>query len=250
MKMIAPAMSRPHPIIGMTALRSPDKESYHHVLTGDYLRAVTAAGGFPIVLPALAQQCGEALDLVSGLLLIGGGDIEARHLGKENHPRAKFFNPLRDEFELAIIAEAVKRGMPILGICRGEQLLNVALGGTLYQDIADEQGSGFEHQREDQPDDTVHAVSIAHDSCLAAILGVTQASVNSAHHQAVREVAPGLKAVAWAQDGVIEAVESCDGQRGFMLGVQWHPERIVAKCPEQRRLFEKFVSAARHYQGD
>ncbi|HTY08979.1 MAG TPA: gamma-glutamyl-gamma-aminobutyrate hydrolase family protein, partial [Candidatus Edwardsbacteria bacterium] len=178
-------------------------------------------------------------------LLIGGGDVEARHLGKENHPRAKFFNPLRDEFELAIIPRAVARRMPVLGICRGEQLLNLALGGTMYQDIGDEQGSRFEHQREDKPDDTVHAVSIAPESCLAAILGTTQAAVNSAHHQAVRDVAPGLRAAAWAPDGVIEAVESCD--RGFLMGVQWHPERIVDTCPEQRRLFQRFVKAAEQY---
>lgn len=238
----------PHPVIGLTALRSPDKESFHHVLTGHYLRAVTAAGGFPIVLPSLPARCDEALDLVSGLLLIGGGDIEGKHLGKENHPRAKFFNPLRDEFELAIIPEAVKRRMPVLGVCRGEQLLNVAMGGTMYQDIGDEQGSDFEHLQEDKPDQAVHAVSVAPESCLAAILGTTQVSVNSTHHQAVRDPAPGLAAVAWSQDGVIEAIESCDASRGFILGVQWHPERLAAKQPEQQRLFERFVKAAEHYK--
>ena len=240
-------MSRPHPIIGLTALRSPYTDSFHHVLTGNYLRAITAAGGFPIVLPALPDQCDEALDLVSGLLLIGGGDIEARHLGAQNHPRAKYFNPARDEFELAIIPKAFARRMPLLGVCRGEQLLNVALGGTLYQDIGDEQGSPFEHLQEDKPDQAVHAVSVAPESCLAAILGTTQVSVNSTHHQAVRDVAPGLKAVAWARDGVIEAVESGDGGNGFILAVQWHPERLVDHQPEQRHLFEKFVNAARHY---
>jgi putative glutamine amidotransferase len=238
----------PHPVIGLTALRSPDKESFHHVLTGHYLRAITAAGGFPIVLPALPDRCDEALDLVAGLLLIGGGDIEARRLGTANHPRAKFFNPLRDEFELAIIPEAIKRKMPLLGVCRGEQLLNVALGGTMYQDIGDEQGSSFEHLQEDTPDQPVHTVSVAPESCLAAILGTTQVSVNSTHHQAVRDPAPGLAAVAWSQDGVIEAVESCDGSKGFILGVQWHPERLAAKQPEMQRLFERFVKAAEHYR--
>jgi putative glutamine amidotransferase len=240
--------SAPHPVIGLTALRSPDKESFHHVLTGHYLRAVTAAGGFPIVLPALPDRCDEALDLVSGLLLIGGGDIEARRLGTENHPRAKFFNPLRDEFELAIIPGAIKRRMPLLGVCRGEQLLNVALGGTMYQDIGDEQGSTFEHLQEGTPDQPVHAVSVAPESCLAAILGTTQVSVNSTHHQAVRDPAPGLAAVAWASDGVIEAIESCDGSKGFILGVQWHPERLAAQQPEMQRLFERFVKAAEHYK--
>ncbi|MDI6740559.1 MAG: gamma-glutamyl-gamma-aminobutyrate hydrolase family protein [Candidatus Edwardsbacteria bacterium] len=238
-----------HPIIGLTALRSPDRESFHHMLTGHYLRAITAAGGFPIVLPAMPERCAEALDLVSGLLLIGGGDIEGKHLGKPTHPRAKFFNPLRDVFELAIIPKAIGRKMPLLGICRGEQLINVAMGGTLYQDIGDEQGSSFEHLQEDKPDQAVHAVSVAPESCLAAILGTTQVSVNSTHHQAVREPAPKLRAVAWAPDGVIEGIESCSPETGFILGVQWHPERLVENMPEHRRLFQRFVKAAEHFQG-
>jgi len=234
-------------VIGLTALRSPDQTSYHHILTGPYVRCITGAGGYPIVLPSLVDRCGEALDMVDGLLLIGGGDIEARHLGAENHPKAKFFNPLRDEFELALIKMAAQRRVPMLGICRGMQIMNVALGGSLYQDINDEQGSSFDHQREKTPDEMVHAVSIASDSCLAAIMGSTQISVNSVHHQAIKETAPGLKAVAWSPDGVIEAAEAC-GAGGFMLGVQWHPERISETMPEQRRLFERFVKAAKGYR--
>lgn len=232
----------------MTALRSPDRESFHHILTGPYLRAVSGAGGYPIVLPAVPEMASQALDLVSGLLLIGGGDIEARHIGKTNHPRAKFFNPLRDDFELAIIKEARKRRMPMFGICRGHQLINVALGGGLYQDIADEQGSKFEHYREDLPNEPVHSVAVASDSCLASIMGTTQVSVNSVHHQAVKEPAPELRASAWAPDGVIEGIEACTQEAGFILGVQWHPERLVEKMPEHRTLFERFVKAAGAYK--
>lgn len=235
------------PVIGLTALRSPDQTSYHHILTGPYVRCVTAAGGYPILLPSIPERCGEALFMVDGLLLIGGGDIEARHLGAENHPKAKFFNPLRDEFELAIIKLAAQRKMPMLGVCRGMQMMNVALGGSLYQDINDEQGTDFDHQREKTPDLPVHAVSIAAESCLASILGTTSLSVNSVHHQAIKDVSSKLKAVAWAPDGVIEAAEACGGS-GFMLGVQWHPERIAEKQPEQLRLFERFVRAAEQYK--
>jgi putative glutamine amidotransferase len=234
------------PVIGLTALRSPDQSSFHHILTGPYVRCIADSGGYPIVLPSLLERCGQALDMVDGLMLIGGGDIEARHLGKENHPQAKFFNPLRDDFELALIKLAVQRKMPMLGICRGLQIMNVALGGSLYQDINDEQGSDFDHQREQTPDDPVHAVSIAAESCLASILGTTSVSVNSVHHQAIKDVSSKLKAVAWAPDGVIEAAESC-GDSGFMLGVQWHPERMAEKQPEQLRLFERLVKAAEHY---
>ncbi|MDQ7797540.1 MAG: gamma-glutamyl-gamma-aminobutyrate hydrolase family protein [Candidatus Edwardsbacteria bacterium] len=235
------------PIIGLTALRSPDQTSYHHILTGPYVRAVTGAGGYPIVVPSIIERCDQALDMMDGLLLIGGGDIEAKHLGAENHPKAKFFNPLRDDFELALIRRAAHRKMPMLGICRGMQIMNVALGGGLYQDIADEQGSSFDHYREDLPNQAAHSVSIAPDSCLASILGSTSVSVNSVHHQAVKDPAPGLKAAAWAPDGVIEGIES-SGNGGFMLGVQWHPERIAETMPEQRRLFERFVKAAEGYK--
>ena len=235
------------PVIGLTALRSPDQTSYHHTLTGPYVRCITAAGGYPVLLPSIPDRCGEALSLVDGLLLIGGGDIEARHLGAENHPKAKFFNPLRDEFELALIKLAAQRKMPMLGVCRGLQIMNIALGGSLYQDINDEQGTAFDHMRELTPDLPVHAVSIAAESCLASILGTTSVSVNSVHHQAIKDVSSKLKAVAWAPDGVIEAAESC-GDSGFMLGVQWHPERIAEKQPEQLRLFERLVRAAEQYQ--
>jgi len=235
------------PVIGLTALRSPDQTSYHHTLTGPYVRCITAVGGYPIVLPAIVDRCEEALDMVDGLMLIGGGDIEGRHLGAVNHPRAKFFNSLRDEFELALIKLAAQRKMPMLGICRGMQMMNIALGGSLYQDINDEQGTDFDHQQEKTPDLPVHAVSIASESCLASILGTTSVSVNSVHHQAIKDVSPRLKAVAWAPDGVIEAAESC-GDQGFMLGVQWHPERMAEKQPEQLRLFERLVRAAEQYQ--
>lgn len=234
------------PVIGLTALRSPDQTSCHHILTGPYVRCVTAAGGYPVLLPSIPERCREALDMVDGLLLIGGGDIEGKHLGTENHPKAKFFNPLRDEFELAVIKLAAQRKMPMLGICRGLQIMNVALGGSLYQDINDEQGTAFDHMREKTPDLPVHAVSIAAESCLASILGTTSLSVNSVHHQAIRDISPKLKAAAWSPDGVIEAAESC-GDSGFMLGVQWHPERIAEKQPEQLRLFERFVGAAGNY---
>lgn len=235
------------PIIGFTALRSDEQRSRHYVLTGPYVQAIEEAGGYPVVLPALPELADQGLDLVSGLLLLGGGDMEARHFGQATSPKADYLNPLRDAFELAILNSALRRRMPVLGVCRGMQIMNVALGGGLYQDIADEQGSAFDHYREDIPNQAVHSVSIAPDSCLASILGSTSVSVNSVHHQAVKDLAPGLKAAAWAPDGVIEGIES-SGDGGFMLGVQWHPERIAETMPEHRRLFERFVKAAEGYR--
>jgi putative glutamine amidotransferase len=235
------------PVIGFTALRSDEQRSRHHVLSGPYVCAIEAVGGYPITLPALPGPAGRGLDLVSGLLLLGGGDIEAEHFGQATGPRSDYLNPLRDRFELAILREALRRRMPVFGICRGMQVINVALGGTLYQDIRDEASTDLEHNREDIPDQAVHGISIDPQSCLASILGSTQASVNSSHHQAIKTLSPRLKAAAWAPDGVIEAVEIC-GENGFMLGVQWHPERIAERMPEQRRLFERFVKAAEGYR--
>jgi putative glutamine amidotransferase len=231
------------PIIAFTALRSDEQRSRHHVLTGPYVQAIEEAGGYPVVLPARPELAEQGLDLVSGLLLLGGGDMEARHFGQATSPKADYLNPLRDEFELAVLNSALRRRMPVLGVCRGLQLLNVALGGTLYQDIREEHGSTLEHNREDIPDQAVHGVSLDPRSCLASILGSTQASVNSSHHQAIKDLSPKLKAVAWAPDGVIEAAEFC-GDSGFLLGVQWHPERLFNRMPEQGRLFQRFVKAA------
>jgi putative glutamine amidotransferase len=235
------------PIIAFTALRSDEKLSRHHILCGPYLNAVQEAGGYPVVLPASPELAADGLDLVSGLLLPGGGDLEARHFGQANSPTVGYLNPLRDQFELAVLKEALRRRMPVFGVCRGMQLLNVALGGTLYQDIREEHGSELEHSREDIPDQIVHGVSIDPQSCLASILGSTQVSVNSSHHQAVKDLSPRLKATAWAPDGIVEAVEMCGPETGFIMAVQWHPERLFGRMPEQARLFQRFVKASEGY---
>jgi putative glutamine amidotransferase len=236
------------PIIGFTALRSDEKRSRHHVLSGPYVNAVERAGGYPVVLPALPELAGEGLDLISGLLLLGGGDMEGKHFGQVTSPKADYLNPLRDEFELSVLKSALQRRMPVFGVCRGMQLLNVTLGGTLHQDIRENHGSELEHNREDIPDQIVHKVSIDPQSCLASILGSTQASVNSSHHQAIKDLSSRLRAVAWAPDGIIEAVEMCGPETGLVLAVQWHPERLFDKMPEQARLFQRFVKAAESYR--
>lgn len=235
-------------VIGFTALRSDEKRSRHHVLSGPYVEAVEEAGGYPIILPASPELAGDGLDLVSGLLLPGGGDMEGRHFGQATSPKADYLNPLRDEMELSILKRALQLRMPVFGICRGMQLFNVALGGTLYQDIREEHGSELEHNREDVPDQTVHHVSIDPQSCLASILGSTQIAVNSSHHQAIKEISPELKAVAWSPDGIIEAVETCGPELGFIIAVQWHPERLFERMPEQARLFQRFIKAAESYR--
>lgn len=212
------------------------------VLTHDYLMRVVDAGGIPLVVPPLGELPVELLDRVDGLVLSGGEDIDPERYGKQPSPHLGTVDAQRDALELALTREAVSRRMPILAICRGAQVLNVALGGTLIQDLPSEFPSDVRHRQEASCTLGTHDVRVASDSLLASLAGGEVVSVNSFHHQAALDVAPGLRAVAWASDGVIEALE---GTGAFMMGVQWHPE-----CQESElspRLFTAFVEACRAY---
>jgi putative glutamine amidotransferase len=220
-----------------------------------YLHAVAGAGGTAVPLtPAHGPEAvRRLLDLCQGLLLTGGEDVEPHRYGQEPHPALAEVNPARDEMELLAAREAVRRGMPILAVCRGIQLLNVALGGTLWQDIPSQLGGDLLHEQSAGVNDRWHAAKVAPGSLLARVFGTEDLSINSFHHQAVRDLAPGLRAVAWAEDGVVEGVEGTD--HPWLAGVQWHPERGEAHGPEgdprdpDRRLFWAFVDAARRYGG-
>ncbi len=209
-----------------------------------YLRAIEAAGGLPVVMPPLeADAIDPLVERLSGICLSGGPDLSAESYGAKPHPRLGPIEPELDFFELAVALRADERGLPLLAVCRGCQAINVARGGNLYQDLPDEIGGPIQH-RQTQFDGTSHSVEVAPDSHLARALGTIQANVNSFHHQAVKDLGDGLRAVAWAEDGVIEGIEAPD--RDFMLGVQWHAEGIVAQ-PEQARLFREFVGACRRH---
>lgn len=209
-----------------------------------YAAAVEAAGGIPVILPVLApEKAPEVLEHLQGLLLSGGVDLDPSHYGEDPLPGLGKVTPERDAFELALARRALAAGVPVLGICRGVQVLNVAAGGTLFQDLGSQLEKVLKHRQEAPRWHESHAVRLDPSSRMAAILGVTEARVNSFHHQAVRVVAPGLRAVAWAPDGVIEAVESVDG--GFALGVQWHPEEMWDRYPLHLKPFSALVEAAR-----
>jgi putative glutamine amidotransferase len=201
-----------------------------------YVRALESAGLVPLAVPTmLAPECaGAALTAVRGLVLTGGEDVAPDRYGATPHPRLGDVDPGRDAAELALIAAARARRVPILAICRGIQILNVALGGTLYQDLDSERPGPVPHS-----DETArHAVRVEAGSLLERTLGTRSASVNSRHHQAIRDLAPGLKAVAWADDGVIEAAEPADTTAPWTVAVQWHPEDLT-----ERALFEGFARA-------
>lgn len=228
------------PAVAVTASCSKDPEVGFE-LHASYVRSVEQAAGLPlIVAPGGPADAGPLLERVSGLVLTGGSDVDPALFGEARHPALRRVVSERDAFEIALCREAVRRGLPVLAICRGQQVLNVALGGTLYQDIASEVPGALEHRSDGERWQTTHDVTLLPGSRIRAILGVERIDVNSFHHQAVKDVAPGLVVSARSPaDGVIEGVES-PVQR-FVVGVQWHPEDFVGRSAAFAPLFAAFV---------
>jgi putative glutamine amidotransferase len=213
-----------------------------------YCRALHVAGGAPVLLPLHDDHAAlaEMLDRLDGLLLSGGGDILPRRFGEARMARLRSVDAPRDEMELWLARQAVESDLPMLAICRGIQVLNVALGGTLYQDIASQLPRALRHDYvgEYPRSRKGHVVHVEPDSQLGRILGSETLDVNSFHHQCLHVVADSLKLTAWAPDGVIEGVE-LPGSR-FAIGVQWHPEELIEVDRRMRGLFEAFVGAAQN----
>jgi putative glutamine amidotransferase len=201
-----------------------------------YLRAIEAAGGLPVVLAPDDPEIAIALlDRLDGVVLAGGPDFDPFAYGAgERHARLGPTDPVIDAAELALARAADERGLPLLGVCRGLQAINVARGGTLHQHVAD-------HRQAGAASETVHTVAVAPGSKLAALTGGGTLAVNSFHHQAAADLGSGLRAVAAAPDGTVEGLE--DPARPFVVGVQWHAEALVAR-PAQLALFEGLVAAA------
>ncbi len=211
-----------------------------------YVRALVAAGGVPLVLSPLigASLAGSALDGCDGLLLTGGEDIHPSWYGADPSPLLSRPSGERDLFELALFAVARQRELPILGVCRGIQLLNVALGGTLFQDLPSERPGIVDHSPLGARDSRSHPVRIQPGSRAATALETTSVTVNSVHHQAIKDLAPGLVASGWTNDGLIEAAESGPGA-SYILAVQWHPEEMYAdRLVPEHGLFSALVNEA------
>jgi len=208
-----------------------------------YLNAIELAGGLPVVMPPLPPDAVEPLlAKLDGVCLSGGPDVQPGAYEESPHPDLGPTWPDLDVFELAVARHADARGLPLLAICRGAQVLNIARGGSLHQHLPDWAGAGIEHRQRVPGDRPTHGVDVTPDSLLARVLGQTHVEVNSFHHQAPKRLGRGLRAVAFALDGVIEGIEAPD--RPFLLGVQWHAEGIVGRR-EQLQLFSEFVDAAR-----
>ena len=246
------------PVIGLP--------TYHHWARGEpdarilemrasYCQAVAAAGGAPLLVPLIED--GDAVDriygLLDGLLLCGGGDVDASFYGQEDRGRLTIVDPARDRFELALTRRALTDGLPLLAICRGIQVLNVAAGGSLIQHIPSECPGALAHATPSSlpPNHVAHVVTVAPGSRLAAALGLgadasqdpAAVPVNSRHHQAVERVADGYDVVARAPDGVIEGIERRGA--GWVVGVQWHPENMTPADPRMASLFGAFIQACR-----
>lgn len=232
------------PIIGITG----NYDSGKCTLLEGYYRSVLEAGGTPLIVPSFndTDAMVSVLDNVDALILSGGGDINPLYLGEEPIPELSSINPARDWQELMLVRLAANRQIPILGICRGIQVMTAALGGKLYQDIYRQAGATLKHSQDTDRHIATHSVRIASSSKLAKIFGSTNLHVNSFHHQAVQEAAPGFAVTAVSPDGLIEAVEST--QCKSMIGVQWHPEcMILGGDRSMMPLFEWVVGEARSF---
>ena len=234
------------PAVAVTATTESIRGVLRVRANASYTDALHSARLRPYILPLLdPDDAGAMLDGMNGLVLTGGEDIDPQHYARRAHPALGDVHAGRDSFELALLRAAAARRLPTLAICRGIQLANVALGGTLVQDLPSEWPGAIEHEGTWPRDQRVHGIHVEVGSRLAKALGAQDLAVNSFHHQSVAVLAPGLTAVAHAPDGVIEGVE-WNGDDWWMLGVQWHPEELTATIEDwDRGLFLAFAAAVR-----
>jgi putative glutamine amidotransferase len=237
----------PAPLIGVSTSITIDEYPERAFVNSAYLRAVEQAGGVPVLLaPPLSAAAHEALwARLDGLVLTGGGDIAPSRFGEAPHPKTALVSPDRDGLELDLVDRALRDDVPFFAICRGLQVLNVALGGSLHQHVPDVFGDAVQHAQPDKRHVASHDVKLQTEGTrLGTIVGASELRVNSFHHQAVCRLGRDLKDVAWAPDNVIEALEHTDRRR-FVVAVQWHPEDLVGHDAAARALFTAVVDAAR-----
>jgi putative glutamine amidotransferase len=231
------------PFIGITTYNTKNKfERDIAAVQHTYIRAVTQAGGIPILIPAILPEddLNELYSHLQGILFSGGGDISLKYFDGVQHSSIHEVDEARDVTELSLLRQSVQHEKPFLAICRGLQVMNVALGGTLHTHIPDQIPNSLKHDNEEFTLIS-HPININEDSKMAEIFGETLLHVNSLHHQAIKDLASNLRIVGHAPDGVIEAVEI--PEHPYALGVQWHPEWLTDQIPMQK-LFKSFVDAA------
>lgn len=226
----------PRPLIGLTSYPRNDEDRF--TIPARYIEAVERAHGIPAIMPPTTESFDDVLSKYDGYVLTGGADVDPSVYGGRFDSSVYGINPERDRYELALARSLIASSVPILAICRGIQVLNVALGGTLVEHIPNEYGESVVHRNTDF-DHVMHSVSIDPDSRLAGIVEVTEFDAPSFHHQSVRDLAPGFKVCASSTDGVVEAIESDSHPK--VIAVQWHPEYVADSNPVQQGLFDKLI---------
>ncbi len=232
-------MDQKRPVIGVVPLYDIQRDSLWMI--PGYLDGIAAAGGIPVVLPLTEEEqvLRQLANDVDGFLMTGGQDVSPALYGEERLDSCGEDLPVRDGMESRIFQLCLERDVPVLGICRGIQLMNVLLGGTLYQDLPSQHPTETEHHMSPPYDRPVHQVEICKGTPLFDLIQTERMDVNSYHHQAVRDKAPALQTMAVSEDGLIEAV--CLPERPFVWAVQWHPELSWRTDEKSRRIFEAFV---------
>lgn len=237
------------PMIGLTTYNRESRK--YCVVSVDYVNSTFAAGGLPVSIPTIEkdEDFDSYIDMLDGILFTGGADIHPRYFNEEPPKEVNQLEPYRDKCELELFKRAYNRKMPILGICRGAQLINVALGGSLYQDINRQLPDTYGHNpKEAFGYDLFHSVDILDDTRLYDIFKEKNIYVNSFHHQSIKDLGKNLKIAALAKDNVIEGIESTDDR--YLIGVQWHPEILTEKHPEFLELFKDFVQESLKYNNN
>lgn len=229
------------PVIGMAIAQLPKLIQGKHIFNSPYIHAIELTGGIPLLLPATGTKAYAEtyIRLIDGLLLPGGVDVNPLRYGEDPVRQVTYLSDELDELELELIRLAVQQNKPVFGICRGMQLINVAFGGTLYQDLPSEYPNCIGHSQDMAiRSQLTHRVKLSHGSLTASVLGKTELCVNSYHHQAVKDIAPGFVVSGKAFDGVVEAIENPEQN---IWGVQWHPEELVDDYPDFQKLFRHLV---------
>ena len=230
------------PIIGLTASVQDDGSIS---LLEAYSRAITECGGIPILIPYVKNTdvYDDIIKKCDGVFITGGADIDPHRYGESKKNTCGQLQQLRDEMELYILGEVLRRNKPILAVCRGVQLLNVYLGGTLYQDIPTEYPSKINHTQKEGRFEPSHSVGVVKDSPLCKLVLKDVMTSNSFHHQAIKDLAVGLEAMAYAEDGIIEAVYL--PSRYYVRGYQWHPERLFDTDTDNKKIFSDFINTCK-----
>jgi putative glutamine amidotransferase len=237
------------PRVGLTGVARTEAGITRTGVNGAYVRSTLNAGGLPLILTPLigAAAAPRALDACDALVLTGGEDLDPATYGEGRSPFLGAVDPDRDAFELAIFREALDRGMPVLAICRGLQLVNVAMGGTLWQDLTSQKPGVVVHDPDTSRDTRSHRIDLVPGTRTAEALGVTSLTANSIHHQGIKVLGSGLMASGTSEDGLIEAVE-LESRRSWLVGVQWHPEEFHREhAAPDKALFRSLIEEARKF---